>query len=130
MRFWVLIAFIEYPFRNREEIRLEAITIVCDYGDGRVAAQQVTISYSARRLVVDLCDQHLRELTKNARAPRPGRRRKVAGAPVAKRRGRPPGSKNKATSSTGRRKPSRNKARAKRPALRTKRRATAKTPNA
>jgi hypothetical protein len=109
---------------------LEAITIVCDYGDGRAAAQQVTISYGTRRLVVDLCDQHLRELTKNARAPRPGRRRKVAvaGASVAKRRGRPPGSKNRATSN-GRRKPSRKKARAKRPVARTKR-ATAKTPTA
>jgi hypothetical protein len=105
---------------------LEAITIVCDYGDGRVAAQQVTISYGTRRLVVDLCAQHLRELTKNARAPRPGRRRKVAGAPVAKRRGRPPGSKNKTTSSNGRRKPSGKKTRAKRSSTR-KKRATAKT---
>jgi hypothetical protein len=120
-------AFVEYALQDQgEEIRLEAITIVCDYGDGRVAAQQVTISYGTRRLVVDLCAQHLRELTKNARAPRPGRRRKVAGAPVAKRRGRPPGSKNKTTSSNGR-KPSRKKARAKRPPPPRKRRATAKT---
>jgi len=104
-----------------EEIRLEAITIVCDYGDGRVAAQQVTISYGARRLVVDLCAQHLRELTKNARAPRPGRRRKVAGAPVAKRRGRSPGSKNKAAASNRRRKPNRRKTEAKRAPARRKR---------
>lgn len=117
----------QYALRDQgEEIRLEAITIVCDYDDGRVAAQQVTISYGARRLVVDLCEQHLRELTKNARAPRPGRRRKVAGAAVAKRRGRPPGSKNKTASSNGRRKPTRKKARAKRPTARAKR-ATAKT---
>src|SRR5438309_8432071 len=104
---------------------MEAITIVCDYGDGRVAAQQVTISYGARRFVVDLCAQHLRELTKNARAPRPGRRRKVAGAPVAKRRGRPPGSKSKATATKGRRKPSGKKTVAKRSTTR-KRRARAK----
>jgi hypothetical protein len=112
-----------------EEIRLEAITIVCDYGDGRVAAQQVTISYGSRRLVVDLCAQHLRELTKNARAPRPGRRRKVAGAPVVKPRGRPPGSKNKATASKGRRKTSRKKARAKRPTA-ARKRAASKTATA
>jgi len=73
---------------------VEAISLVCDYGDGRIAAEQVTISYGGRRLVVDLCAQHLRELTKNARAPRPGRRRKAT--TTLKRRGRPPGSKNKA----------------------------------
>ena len=89
-------------------IPLEAITLVCDYADGRVAAEQVTISVRGRRLVVDLCDQHLRELTKNARTPRPGRRRKVGAAP-AKRRGRPPGSKNKVASKNGRRKPVRAK---------------------
>jgi hypothetical protein len=82
---------------------LEAIMLVCDYGDGRTAVEQVTLSVRGRRLVVDLCEQHLGELTKNARAPRPGRRRKAA-APVAKRRGRPPGSRNKATAKNGRRK--------------------------
>jgi len=75
---------------------MEAISIVCDYGDGRLAAEQVTISYSGKRLVVDLCAQHLRELTKNARAPRRGRKPKSITSSTAKRRGRPPGSKNNA----------------------------------
>ena len=92
---------------------MEAIVLVCDYGDGRTALEQVTLSVRGRRLVVDLCAQHLGELTKNARAPRPGRRRKAAAAPVAKRRGRPPGSKNKATAKNGRRKATRKRVTAK-----------------
>ncbi|MEA2581070.1 MAG: hypothetical protein QOE83_1962 [Actinomycetota bacterium] len=74
---------------------MEAIMIVCDYGDGRAAAEQVTLSFREKRLVVDLCEQHLKELTGNARPPRRGRRPKTAAAAAPKRRGRPPGSKNK-----------------------------------
>ena len=99
---------------------MEAITLICDYGDGRIAAEQVTISVGGRRLVVDLCEQHLRELTKNARAPRPGRRRKVGAVP-AKRRGRPSGSKNKAASKNGRRKPVRAKTSARKSGAKRKR---------
>jgi hypothetical protein len=83
---------------------LEAITIVCDYGDGRVAAEQVTMTVRGRRLVVDLCDTHLRELTRHARPPRRGRRPAMGATPAAKRRGRPAGSKNKAISANGRKK--------------------------
>jgi hypothetical protein len=74
---------------------LEAIMVVCDYADGRTAAEQITISYRDKRFVVDLCAQHLRELTSKGRPPRRGRRPKTKTAVAPKRRGRPPGSKNK-----------------------------------
>jgi hypothetical protein len=93
---------------------MEAITIVCDYGDGRVAEEQVTLTVRGRRLVVDLCSAHLRELTKNARPPRRGRRPTIGAAPAVKRRGRPPGSKNKAVSAKGRKKAAAKKSPAKR----------------
>ena len=93
---------------------MEAITMVCDYGDGRVAAEQVTMTIRGRRLVVDLCDTHLRELTRNARPPRRGRRPAMGAAPAAKRRGRPPGSKSKAVSANGRKKSTAKKSPAKR----------------
>src|SRR5438105_14508174 len=81
---------------------MEAITIVCDYGDGELAAEQITFSARGRRLVVDLCEGNLNELIEKARAPKRGRRPKEA--PAAKRRGRPPGAKNKAKPANGRRK--------------------------
>ncbi|MDP9204431.1 MAG: hypothetical protein M3P12_03110 [Gemmatimonadota bacterium] len=93
---------------------MEAITIVCDYGDGRVAAEQVTMTIRGRRLVVDLCDTHLRELTRNARPPRRGRRTAIGAASSAKRRGRPPGNKNKAISPNGPKKTAAKKSPAKR----------------
>jgi hypothetical protein len=72
-------------------------------GDGRAAAEQVTLSFRGKRLVVDLCDQHLKELTAKARPPRRGRRPKASVAVPPKRRGRPPGSKNKRKTTTKRR---------------------------
>lgn len=112
---------------------MEAIVLVCDYGDGRSAVQQVTFSVGGRRLVVDLCEQHLGELTRNARTPRRGRRRKTAAAPVATRRGRPPGSKSKATAKNGRRKATRKQVTAKKATRTTRaragrRRTTERTP--
>jgi hypothetical protein len=80
----------------------EASVLVCDVC-GRPAVETVTIRVGRRNLAKDLCQAHLQELTAGARTPRPGRPRATVVATPAKRRGRPPGSKNKAKSTTGRR---------------------------
>jgi len=53
---------------------LEAITIVCDVCR-KPAAKTVRISVDSRNHLKDLCDAHLAELLKGARAPRRGRPR-------------------------------------------------------
>ena len=53
---------------------MEAITIVCDVCR-RPAAKTVRISVDSRNHLKDLCDAHLAELLKGARAPRRGRPR-------------------------------------------------------
>jgi hypothetical protein len=73
----------------------EATVLVCDVC-GRPARETVTIRIGRANWQKDLCQTHLSELTAGARKPRPGRRRGVVAADsVPKRRGRPPGSKNK-----------------------------------
>lgn len=78
----------------------ERTLIVCDVC-GRPAVEVVGLRIGGRSLTKDVCAEHLEAMTEGARARRPGRRAGVlAGSePVAgaKRRGRPPGSKNKAT---------------------------------
>ncbi len=74
----------------------EAIVLVCDVC-GRPAAQSVTFRIRGRNRVKDLCETHLAELETGSRAPRRGRKARAIVAAPPKRRGRPPGSKNKAT---------------------------------
>ncbi len=78
---------------GRELEVAEATILVCDVC-GRSAAETVMIRVAGRNLQKDLCNTHLAELTKGARAPRRGRRRgqPVAARPASaspKRRGRP-----------------------------------------
>jgi hypothetical protein len=82
----------------------EAVVLVCDTC-GRPAAETITIKVGRSNWQKDLCDAHVAELVAGARKPRPGRRRATvaAAAAPAKRRGRPPGSKNRAKSPNGRR---------------------------
>ncbi len=81
----------------------EAMVLVCDVC-GKPAVDTVTISVGRARWQKDLCQAHLAELTSGTRRPRPGRRRgAVVVAPSPRRRGRPPGSKNKSVSGNGRR---------------------------
>src|SRR6266545_3024301 len=82
----------------------EQTILVCDVC-GRPAVESVTFRIGGRNRVKDLCQVHLAELEAGSRAPRRGRKSAavIAGPPsTGKRRGRPPGSKNK-TSSNGRR---------------------------
>lgn len=86
---------------------MEAVILICDRGDGRPATESVRFKLGNRNLQLDLCSQHLQELVKVAHPVRRGRQSGVStGKPVAarktpakksgaKRRGRPPGSKNK-----------------------------------
>ncbi|HSL11885.1 MAG TPA: hypothetical protein VLA82_11285 [Actinomycetota bacterium] len=60
---------------------MEAITVVCDVCR-RPAAKTVRISVDSKNHLKDLCDAHLAELLKGARAPRRGRPR---GSSPAKR---------------------------------------------
>jgi hypothetical protein len=60
---------------------MEAITVVCDICR-RPAAKTVRITVDSKNHLKDLCDAHLTELLKGARAPRRGRPR---GASTAKR---------------------------------------------
>ena len=83
----------------------EALMLVCDVC-GRPAEESVTIRAGRVNRMKDLCRSHLQELLAGTRTPRRGRKPTVAKASTAapKRRGRPPGSKNKAKSGNGRRK--------------------------
>ena len=81
----------------------ESVVLVCDVC-GRPAVQSVTFRVGARSLVKDFCATHLAELTTGARAPKRGRRPGTTVTATGRRRGRPPGSKNKKPSSNGRRK--------------------------
>ncbi len=87
---------------------MEAVVLVCDYGDGRAAAEQVTMRVGGRNLIIDLCPLHLRELTTNARAPKRGRRPKavVNASPKARHRGRPSASAKRTTKRTSAKKAS------------------------
>ena len=67
----------------------EQTITVCDVC-GKPAAQTAAIVVGKRRMVKDLCEQHLSELLSGARAPRRGRRPGVRTAAPA--RGRPRGS--------------------------------------
>jgi hypothetical protein len=81
---------------------MEAVIVVCDRGDDRPATESVRFTLGNRNLQLDLCQQHLTELAKGAHPVKRGRQRSAStnGQPVArkataKRRGRPPGSKNR-----------------------------------
>jgi hypothetical protein len=81
----------------------EATVLVCDVC-GRPAVESVTFRVRGRNRVKDLCATHLAELEAGSRAPRRGRRAATVATPAAgKRRGRPPGSKNKNPNGDGRR---------------------------
>jgi hypothetical protein len=86
----------------------ERTILVCDVC-GRPAVDSATIKVGRSNWTKDLCQVHLNELTAGARKPRPGRRAGTFAAPAGsltasgKRRGRPPGSKNKNPSGNGRR---------------------------
>ena len=87
----------------------EQVVLICDMC-GKPAIRSVTLRVDGRNLVLDLCDADTRTLTRNAHAPKPGRKAAaVIAAPT--RRGRPLGSKNKATkkaAANGRRRKSAN----------------------
>jgi hypothetical protein len=91
---------------------MEAVIIVCDRGDGKPATESIRFTLSGRNLQLDLCDRHLRELAAGAHPVKRGRQRALNGSAsttqrrstakkstgrkaTGKRRGRPPGSKNK-----------------------------------
>jgi hypothetical protein len=77
----------------------EVLMLACDRC-GRPAVESVSLRVSDRSLVTDLCQMHLDELIKGARTPKRGRKpATLARVTPPKRRGRPPGSKNKATTS-------------------------------
>lgn len=93
----------------------ESVVLVCDIC-GQPAAETVSIKAGRVNRQKDLCGRHLTELLSGTRAPKRGRSRATAlpgAAPSepqrasvgagAKRRGRPPGSKNKNPSGNGRR---------------------------
>jgi len=80
----------------------EAVVLVCDVC-GRPAVQSVTFKVGGRNRVKDLCATHMAELEAGSRAPRRGRKPATVVASPAKRRGWPPGSKNKSVSGNGRR---------------------------
>jgi hypothetical protein len=61
----------------------EKTVLVCDVC-GEPATQSVTIHAGSRRLVKDLCSQHVAELTKGARPVKRGRPRASAAAARAK----------------------------------------------
>jgi hypothetical protein len=61
----------------------EKTVLVCDVC-GEPATQSITIHAGSRRLVKDLCNQHVAELTKGARPVRRGRPK--ASAAAAKRK--------------------------------------------
>jgi hypothetical protein len=63
------------------------MVLVCDEC-GRPDATSVTIRAGDKNYVKDLCDEHLRALLKDTRAPRRGRPR-VAGAPSKSSRSAP-----------------------------------------
>jgi hypothetical protein len=62
----------------------EAVVVVCDEC-GTPGATTITIRAGARNYVKDLCGRHLRALLADTRAPRRGRKRKVATPPAAGR---------------------------------------------
>ena len=86
---------------------MEAVILICDRSDGRPATESLRFKIGERNMQLDLCSQHLQELARGAHPVRRGRQRKtsVKGTATAKgttrkktgakRRGRPPGSKNK-----------------------------------
>ena len=76
----------------------ERTILVCDVC-GRPAVATAVIKVGRSNWAKDLCQVHLDEITTGARKPRPGRRAGTFAPSAAtgsgKRRGRPPGSKNK-----------------------------------
>lgn len=90
---------------------MEAVMLICDRGDGRPATESIRFKLGNRSLQLDLCDRHLREFAQGAHPVKRGRQRGTSGNAAkartktrsakttgAKRRGRPPGSKNKTKS--------------------------------
>jgi hypothetical protein len=82
--------------------------LVCDVCE-RAATETVTIKIGNRNLVKDLCAEHVNEIAKGARRPRPGRRRGAVATPATSatrstpaRRGRP-----KKAAANGRKRPGR-----------------------
>jgi hypothetical protein len=59
----------------------EAVVVVCDEC-GTPGATTITIRAGERNYVKDLCGRHLRALLADTRAPRRGRKRKVATPPA------------------------------------------------
>lgn len=81
----------------------EQLILVCDKC-GRPAIATIGLRVKGRNLNLDVCQVHLDDVTAGAHPPKRGRRSAAAVVTSpAKRRGRPPGSKNKATSGNGRR---------------------------
>ena len=87
---------------------MEAVILICDRGDGRPATESLRFKIGGRNMQLDLCSEHLQELARGAHPVRRGRQRKTSSKGTAtakrtaskktgavKRRGRPPGSKNK-----------------------------------
>jgi len=61
----------------------EAVVVVCDEC-GTPGATTITIRAGERNYVKDLCGRHLRALLADTRAPRRGRKRKVATPPAGR----------------------------------------------
>ncbi len=81
---------------------MEQLTLICDMC-GKPATRSITMRVDGRNLVIDLCDADTRTLTKNARAPRRGRKAATVLAPGRRGPGRPKGSTSKKTTAKGRR---------------------------
>jgi hypothetical protein len=85
----------------------ESTILICDVDGTRPAVATVTIKVGNTNWTKDLCQTHLGEILVGARKPRPGRRAGAIASPsltsTGKRRGRPPGSRNKKPSRNGRR---------------------------
>jgi hypothetical protein len=77
----------------------EAVVLVCDQC-GKPAETSVTIRVETRGFVKDLCEQHLRELLSNTRAPRRGRPRVASPTRSAATSARAGGGRPKSTGRT------------------------------
>jgi hypothetical protein len=86
----------------------ESTILICDVDRSRPAVASISFKVGRQNWTKDLCRIHLDEILAGARKPRPGRRAGRLATPgftaSGKRRGRPPGSKNRSVSGNGRRK--------------------------
>jgi hypothetical protein len=82
---------------DKERNMAERLILVCDRC-GRPAIETITLRVRSKNLSLDVCQVHLDEATAGAHAPKRGRRvASAVGTTPAKRRGRPPGSRNRKT---------------------------------